>query len=390
MINLKEKIDLIFLETEYGRDISDLFNKDFDSLKIREDFKIKENVYFHNHIKLKCDFCGNWFLRTFLKFFKHLRSKKNDREAILPEVISCPSTKCMKEKKALILKKQTILFGHPTKNCTYSEEQRKKFSETNRRRGTYDRLSKARKGKTVEEIFGEEKGKKFKEKIRKVNPVITKGFKPHLGCRHSEESKKSMTASREKFLEQQKIEKNYISPITGEKISFKQYSSEIRKVTWANKSEEEKERIRKASAERVAKKGFWKHSALCGDIEIDHQNEKIHYESSYERDFILKMKKNGKFIKRCDFVVPYIHPKDGEIHFFNPDFTIYKDASFSRIEKIVEIKPYIFAVNPLNRKGKYYRITKAKIEALENHAKENNYKYEIVTDKEIYGKPIKI
>ena len=66
-----------------------------------------------------------------------------------------------------------------------------------------------------------------------------------------------------------------------------------------------------------------------------------------------------------------------------PDILIYKDKDFSKLIRIVEIKPYEFLRNPGHRRSRYYQITKDKKEGLLKFGTKSSLEIGFITEREL-------
>jgi len=102
------------------------------------------------------------------------------------------------------------------------------------------------------------------------------------------------------------------------------------------------------------------------------QQEFPEYRSSWELQF-MKFCESSKMIEKWStesIAIPYIRPDDGQIHRYFPDFFIkMKDNNY-----LIEIKPSNQRNNPIN---------KSKWEAAQKWAKENNFVFLVLTEKEL-------
>jgi hypothetical protein len=96
-----------------------------------------------------------------------------------------------------------------------------------------------------------------------------------------------------------------------------------------------------------------------------------------------------------EIFIPYRSPLDNKIHRYFPDFIYcYKDEKGNKITVVSEVKPKYQTQPPTLKENaknsnKYkrqlitYSINQAKWEAAENYCKKNNYKFTILTEKEL-------
>lgn len=116
------------------------------------------------------------------------------------------------------------------------------------------------------------------------------------------------------------------------------------------------------------------------------------FRSSYELKFFELCDKSPKIKKWGSetFAIPYISPFDNRKHLYYIDNFIMMESG----EKfLVEIKPYKQTIPPTKSKRKkestmlhenyYYGLNMAKWEAAESFAKTKNWKFLIITEKEL-------
>ena len=115
-----------------------------------------------------------------------------------------------------------------------------------------------------------------------------------------------------------------------------------------------------------------------------------------------------KFMRFCDLrddviewqseeiIIPYRHPLDGKIHRYYPDFRVKVKNKTNKIENwIIEIKPYKFTKEPIPQKRKTrkyinevknYAINSYKWDAAKYFCKKRDWKFKILTEKELHIK----
>ena len=115
-----------------------------------------------------------------------------------------------------------------------------------------------------------------------------------------------------------------------------------------------------------------------------------------------------KFMRFCDLrddiiewqseeiIIPYRHPLDGKIHRYYPDFRVKVKNKTNKIENwIIEIKPYKFTKEPIPQKRKTrkyinevknYAINSYKWDAANYFCKKRDWKFKILTEKELHIK----
>lgn len=126
--------------------------------------------------------------------------------------------------------------------------------------------------------------------------------------------------------------------------------------------------------------------------------DNIIFRSKWEYDLLKIIDESENIVMYAseEIKIPYFNPIDKKVHNYFPDIII-KDKN-NKVT-MIEIKPYAqtqIPVPPKNnnkkRKASYidecmtYVINQAKWDAAEKFCKEKNWKFEKLTEKEIYGK----
>lgn len=120
----------------------------------------------------------------------------------------------------------------------------------------------------------------------------------------------------------------------------------------------------------------------------------IVYRSKWELDMMLYFDKNIDIIEwgSEEIVIPYISPLDNKMHRYFPDFII-KTKSKQII--IIEVKPFNQTRAPAVSAKKTnsfisevttWVVNEAKWKAALQYCKDRGYTFQILTEKEIYGK----
>jgi hypothetical protein len=120
----------------------------------------------------------------------------------------------------------------------------------------------------------------------------------------------------------------------------------------------------------------------------------IIYRSKWELDMMIYFDKNTEIVGWAseELIIPYRSPVDNRIHRYFPDFVI-KNKQNQTI--VVEVKPYQQTLQPVAPKKKTkafineavtYAVNQAKWKAAEEYCKDRGYRFQILTEKEIYGK----
>lgn len=122
---------------------------------------------------------------------------------------------------------------------------------------------------------------------------------------------------------------------------------------------------------------------------------KIICRSLWERKFCKFLDENVNVIKWSfeTLKIPYLSPKDNDIHIYHPDFIVEKRGKDGKVKTIVvEIKPYKQTQPPKPKKSKRstimesltYSINNAKWKAAKKLCEENNWEFVILTEKELF------
>lgn len=124
----------------------------------------------------------------------------------------------------------------------------------------------------------------------------------------------------------------------------------------------------------------------------------IIFRSLWERQVMMYLDKNANVLKwgSEEIKIPYISPKDNEIHHYYPDFVVeYKSKDGDVCRMLMEIKPTKDITPPSSKRRhtKYflqeqmvYDINMAKFEAAMGFCKARDWEFRIVTEKDIFGK----
>lgn len=123
--------------------------------------------------------------------------------------------------------------------------------------------------------------------------------------------------------------------------------------------------------------------------------QNIIYRSSYELKLMNFLDRNPNVIQWAseEFFVPYKSPIDGKIHRYFPDFWVKKKNNQGITETIViEVKPQNQTVPPvvrtqINKQYLYevqtWGINTAKWEAAQKYCSDKDWKFMIITEKEL-------
>lgn len=123
----------------------------------------------------------------------------------------------------------------------------------------------------------------------------------------------------------------------------------------------------------------------------------IIYRSSWELSFLMHLDSDDSIIKYSseELAIPYKSPVDGRTHRYFPDFIVqHKDKRIV----MVEIKPFIQTQPPMLSEGKKpnnrrhkrdlitYAINQSKWEAAEAFCQQKGWQFQVVTEKQLYGR----
>lgn len=121
----------------------------------------------------------------------------------------------------------------------------------------------------------------------------------------------------------------------------------------------------------------------------------IIYRSRWEAMFMDYLDKHPDVLQWSseELIIPYVSPIDGRWHRYFPDFVIKKRNTTGKEETvIVEIKPYVQTKEPvkqtqINRRYitevKTWGINQAKWKAAQEFCKKKNWKFLVMTEKEL-------
>ncbi|MBN2838661.1 MAG: hypothetical protein JXM74_07875 [Fusobacteriaceae bacterium] len=381
-MNYFTKIDLVENYNLYGVKMKE-FNIEFNNKIQYREFIKKNKLNMNKKLYIKCDFCFNTFESTFTKIQTVIESEFGY------DVLNCPCDSCKSEKKRYVIIKQTELGKTSAQGHVISDDQKRRWHIAIEKSGKLKEFSDNKKGKTIEEIYGEEIGRKTREKLKQWRKTQTGENEPHLGCKNTEDSKKLMSESRLKHIEESKITKPYISPLTGESIDHNTFQKHKGIYFWNNMSDGEKaERsinfVNRTFLNRKPNSKWNQGYFETWYKSLVKKYRDVEFESSYEYLFLKECNDKKIFVsKNYTIYIPYIHPKDNKTHYYVPDFIIYEDESFTKVEKIVEIKPSEFIQNFDEKENEYYIITERKIEALTEFGRLNKLNIQVITEKDL-------
>jgi hypothetical protein len=122
---------------------------------------------------------------------------------------------------------------------------------------------------------------------------------------------------------------------------------------------------------------------------------KINCRSLWERKFCKYLDENKNVLKWSfeTLKIPYLSPKDNDVHLYHPDFIVEKIGKDGKTKTIVvEIKPFKQTQPPKTKRSKRklleesltYSINIAKWKAAKKLCEDNNWEFVILTEKELF------
>jgi hypothetical protein len=124
--------------------------------------------------------------------------------------------------------------------------------------------------------------------------------------------------------------------------------------------------------------------------------DKIRYMSSWEYSLHSFLDNNRNIVKWGSepIRIPYIKPTDGRVHHYLPDYYIeYIDKEYKLRKIIIEVKPakqtkMSRARNPQTKlyEDVQYAVNIAKWQACKIFCTKNGFEFQILTEKQLYGK----
>lgn len=123
-------------------------------------------------------------------------------------------------------------------------------------------------------------------------------------------------------------------------------------------------------------------------------SSRIIYRSSWELKLMSYLDKHPDIIwwQSEEIFVPYLSPKDGKPHRYFPDFIVRKKNKDAEETLMIEIKPFTQTQPPKQPKRQTqqylyeaitYATNQAKWKAAESYCKDRNWKFVILTEKEL-------
>jgi hypothetical protein len=120
--------------------------------------------------------------------------------------------------------------------------------------------------------------------------------------------------------------------------------------------------------------------------------KRITYMSSWECQLMRFFDTNENILRWAseEIAIPYIHPGDGLIHKYFPDFWIEKRNPDGTItQEMIEVKPQNQVIQPSMKNRKMYEtwlINRSKWQSAEEFCRQRNIKFRIITEKDLFGK----
>ena len=118
----------------------------------------------------------------------------------------------------------------------------------------------------------------------------------------------------------------------------------------------------------------------------------IYFRSSWEAIFFRTLDETKNVLNWGSEIlaIPYVSPLDNKIHKYYPDiYIIYQNKDNEIVRELIEIKPANQS-GLVETKSKYLKetiiVNQAKWEAAQKYCEDNNIKFRVMTEKEIFGK----
>ena len=116
-------------------------------------------------------------------------------------------------------------------------------------------------------------------------------------------------------------------------------------------------------------------SSLRGKIPSSKTNRQHKFESSLERDFIEIIDFNNSVKHYCEQPVTIEYKLDGVTYYYTPDFIVYYNSK--------SIKPLLCEIKYRKDLKKNWKELKPKFKAAIEYTRKNNWRFKIITEKEI-------
>lgn len=351
----------------------DVYLKNKEIFYYEIDRKNRVSIKNEGNIFCKCYYCNTIFLTQIKNLKKIAKSKYlNDR------IVCRDNRECFKKKNIDILTYMHSIGKSPaTGKLVTVEEIRKRLQTIEERYGENKYWSEKRRGVSLIELYGKEKGEFTLSLLKKAYDERAKqGIYPHSNKKHSHKSKELMSKKKVEFISKERKIKSlkYVSPITNEKVDIFTYRSHVAKKYNNSLSKEQKKSINQKLSEAISDIVLNRRQKICsyktGEVVNWFDNTFEFYESSYEKRLMYLLNKKKYYWKRNRIIKIQYVDEFGVTKYYIPDILLYTDSSFSTIQRIIEVKPKKF----LN-----VSINILKKECLRDYCKSHKYKYSFIT-----------
>ncbi len=248
-----------------------------------------------------CDICKETTFKPISDIIYQVKTSTFLSDLMICKRPNSNKNPCKRKKISMINKEKKKLGISPHQGYHVSKEQYQKYIQTMTERGHYEKLRKARKGKSFEDLYGVVKTKEIKKKMADNNPRINGLLPgPRTGKPCSSEQKETARTKRHKFLTTKALELNWVDPISGKPCNYIDYMSFKAKLYWDNLSINEKALIRKKTCKAVSLPKDWNHKSWgyhtpwWRTIVEAAYDEK--YQSSYELAYYLLLDDKKSFL----------------------------------------------------------------------------------------------
>jgi hypothetical protein len=320
-------------------------------------------------VSLTCPYCGSVHKRDLYYYLSALVRKK-----YLPTQFCCSNSRCIAKNKVAVIAEQTVQGEASAKGHIVTESQKIKRRSTLITRGTihniFDPIH-ARTGKTLEEIYGPEKGALVRRKIKENTPHPEEGF--FKGHHHTHETKKVLSRKSSGFFKSDAylVDKKYVHPLTGESCSHREWLAGYNRKIYHDKTDSEKlailqKQILSLQSETMINHPYWGlHRAW-----FEHSATQP-FRSSWELLYMEYLDSNKVWYEsNKTLYIPY-KKSSGCTAYYVPDFLIY-DGIF--ISKVIEIKPLGLINADINQR---------KFKAANELCKLNNLDFTVFTEADL-------
>jgi len=316
-------------------------------------------------LPLKCPFCGRIHERRLYYVTRALLKK-----IYLPTKFCCSDPNCVIKNKAAVIAEQTRLGKTSAQGHIVTQKQIEKHRATLFKNNRHLWWHEFKRGKTLEEIYGEEKGAFVRRKIKENTPNMGGFFK---GKHHTVDIKASLSKKSSDYFKSDAYlsDKKYVNELTGEKCSHREWLATHNKLMWAKKTESEKldkltkqlSSLQKGALENHPYWGF--HKAWFESTPTQP------FRSSWELKYMEYLDSKKVFYEsNKSFYIPYNHPVKGR-SFYVPDFLLY-DGLY--VTEVIEIKP---------KKLTFAETNMAKFNAAREVCNKNNITFSVLTEDDL-------